>query len=378
MLGLAVLALRALAPESAAESTSHCLTSSVVRAKSRLKRGSVGRTLAPVTDAAETMRAAVYRTYGGPDVVRVESVPRPRPGPGEVLVRVHASTVSSGDARLRSLSMPRGFGLVARPAFGFFGPRKRVLGTELAGTVEAVGAGVTEYVGGERVVAFLGIGLGCHAEYRTVRVAGCLAPLPDTLSFEQGAALAFGGTTALHFLRNAARLKPGERVLVVGASGAVGSAAVQLARHLGAVVTGVTSTVNVARVRELGAERVVDYTQVAPFGGGETYDVIFESVGSAAYVDCRGALADGGRLVLCAGSLPQLLSSAWRRLGTSHRLHAGGAPERPEDLRTLVSLAGAGHYAPLVDRVYPLDRIAEAHAHVDSGRKRGSVVVTML
>jgi len=307
----------------------------------------------------------------------VETVPRPRPGPGEVLVRVHASTVSSGDVRVRSLSVPRGFGVFARPAFGFLGPRKPVLGSELAGVVEAVGDGVSTFAVGDRVVAFPGTGLGCHAEVRTVLVTGCLVHLPDAISFEQGAALAFGGTTALHFLRDAAKTRPGEKVLVIGASGAVGSAAVQLAKHLGAVVTGVTSTANVDRVRALGADRVVDYTKAQPLGGGETYDVIFESVGGVAYAACRPALAAGGRLVLCAGSVPQILGSLLRTIGTSHRVLAGGAPERPADLATLVALAGAGRYAPPIDQTFPLERIAEAHAYVDTGRKRGSVVVTM-
>jgi NADPH:quinone reductase-like Zn-dependent oxidoreductase len=294
-----------------------------------------------------------------------------------VLVRVHASTVSSGDMRVRSLFVPRGFGLFVRPALGFFGPRKPVLGTELAGVVTALGTGVTTFAVGDRVVAFPGTGLGCHAEYRAVQVTSCLAHLPDSIPFEQGAALAFGGMTALHFLRDAAKTRPGEKVLVIGASGAVGSAAVQLAKHLGAVVTGVTSTANVDRVRALGADHVIDYTKTQPLGGGETYDVIFESVGGAAYTECRSVLAAGGRLVLCAGSLPQIVGSLVRTIGTSHRVLAGTAPERPADLATLVALAVAGRYAPPIDRTFPLERITEAHAYVDTGRKRGSVVVTM-
>lgn len=329
-----------------------------------------------MTPSSETMRAAVYRRYGGPEVVHVETVPRPRPKPGEVLVRVHASTVSSGDARVRSLRVPAGFGLLSRAALGVFGPRKPVLGTELAGEVAALGDGVTDYAVGDRVVAYPGVGLGCHAEYRAVPVAGCIARLPDSISFEQGASLGFGGTAALHFLRDAAKLQAGERVLVIGASGAVGGAAVQLAKHFGASVTGVTSTANVERVRGLGAERVVDYAR-EPLFGSDRYDVIFEAVGVHAYADCRVGLAEGGRLVLCAGSVPQILGSLVRTIGTTHRVLAGGAPERPADLALLVSLAEAGRYMPPIDRTYPLDRIAEAHAYVDTGRKRGSVVVTM-
>ncbi|MCC6159228.1 MAG: NAD(P)-dependent alcohol dehydrogenase [Deltaproteobacteria bacterium] len=323
------------------------------------------------------MRAAVYRRYGGPEVVSVEIVPRPRPGPGEVLLRVHASTVSSGDARVRSLRVPTGFGLLSRAALGFFGPRKPVLGTELAGEVVALGDGVTDYALGERVAAYPGVALGCHAEYRTMPVKGNIARLPDSISFEQGAALAFGGTAALHFLRDAAKLQSGERVLVIGASGAVGAAAVQLAKHFGASVTGVTSTANVELVRGLGADRVVDYAREPLFGAGDAYDVIFEAVGVHAYAECRAGLANGGRLILCAGSVPQILGSLVRTIGTTHRVLAGGAPERPADLALLVSLAEAGRYAPPIDRTYPLERITEAHAYVDTGRKRGNVVVTM-
>lgn len=323
------------------------------------------------------MRAAVYRQYGPPSVVHIEDVARPEPQANEVLIRIRASTVSSGDARARSLKVPAGFGLFARPVFGLFKPRRMILGTELAGEIAAVGSGVTRFKVGDRVFAFPGFGMGCHAEYRTMPEEGCLQPVPAGLSFEEAAALSFGGTTALYYLRDLAKLQRGEQVLIIGASGAVGSAAVQIARHLGARVTGVTSSANLERVRGLGAERVIDYTAGDYLRSGERYDVILDTVGSTGYSDCQPALKSEGRLLLVAASLPQILGAGWVSLTSRHRVIAGNARESVEDLRYLKELAEAGHYRPLIDRRYPLEQIVDAHAHVDTGRKRGSVVIIM-
>lgn len=323
------------------------------------------------------MKAAVYRQYGPPEVVRVEEVPRPIPRANEILVKVRASTVASADARVRSLRVPAGFGIFARPAFGFFGPRQPILGTELAGEVEAVGSAVRRYAVGDAVFAFLGVSMGAHAEYRAVPEEGCVALLPEGFSFEEAAALSFGGTTALTHLRDGAKVAPGERVLVVGASGAVGSAAVQIAKHLGAVVTGVTSTANVDRVRALGADHVIDYTRGGYLDGSTTYDVIYDTVGVHDHAACKAALTERGRLILAAASLPQILAGVWASMTTKHKVIAGPARENAEDVRFLRDAALQGKIRPLIDETFPLDRIVEAHARVDSGRKRGSVVVTM-
>jgi NADPH:quinone reductase-like Zn-dependent oxidoreductase len=323
------------------------------------------------------MKAAVYRKYGPPSVVHIEDVPRPEPKENEVLVKIRASTVSSGDSRVRSLRVPAGFGPFARPVFGFFKPRKMILGTELAGEVAAVGSRVTKFKVGDRVFAFPGFDMGCHAEYRTMPEEGRIQLMPPGLSFEEAAAISFGGTTALYYLRDLAKLQRGEQVLIIGASGAVGSAAVQLAKHLGAQVTGVTSGANLERVRELGAERVIDYTAGDYLHSGEKYDVIFDTVGSTGYSDCKPALKSDGRLLLCAASLPQILGAGWVSLTSEHRVIAGNTQERVEDLRYLKELVEAGHYRPLIDRRYPLEQIVDAHAHVDTGRKRGSVIIVM-
>lgn len=323
------------------------------------------------------MKAAIYRTYGPPSVVRVEDVPTPQPKDHEVLIRISASTVSSADWRVRSLELPRGFGLFARPVFGLFGPRQPILGTELAGTIEAVGRAVTRFQAGEAVFAFPGSALGCHAEYRTMPEDGRIARMPAGLTFDEAAALSFGGTTALYYLRDMAQVRAGDEVLIVGASGAVGSAAVQLARHFGARVTGVTSTANLECVTALGAERVLDYTKDAFRLGTATWDIIVDTVGATDFVACAPVLKDGGRLALVAATLPQVLGSIRRRRPDGKRVLTGAVKERVEDLLVLQVLAAEGHFKPLIDRRYPLNEIAAAHAYVDTGRKRGSVVITV-
>lgn len=323
------------------------------------------------------MKAAVYRRYGPPDVVQVEDLPTPVPGDREVLIRVHASTVSSGDWRVRSLKVPRGFGLLARPVFGLFEPRRPVLGTELSGVIEAVGSAVQRFKVGDEVFAFPGFDLGGHAEYRTMPEDGRVVHRPEGLRHEEAAALSFGGTTALHFLRDLGKVQPGEEVLIVGASGAVGSAAVQIARHFGAKVTGVTSTANVELVQALGADRVIDYTTTDFLSGARRYDAVFDTVGSTTIAAARDTLKPTGRLLLCAADLPQMLEAGWVSLRGGRKVLTGNTPERVEDLRWLAELAAAGRYRPLIDRSFPLERIAEAHAYVETGRKRGSVVITM-
>ncbi|HUF12145.1 MAG TPA: NAD(P)-dependent alcohol dehydrogenase [Longimicrobiales bacterium] len=323
------------------------------------------------------MKAAIYERYGPPEVVEVRDVPKPQPGAGEVLIRVHATTVTTADWRARSLEMPAGFGTLGRLVFGVRGPRKQILGSEVAGVVEAVGEGVTRSRVGDEVFAFDGYGMGGHAEYKRMRETGPIARKPANLSFEEAAALSFGGTTALHFLRKA-KLQSGERVLVNGASGGVGTAVVQIARHLGADVTAVCSAANADLVRSLGAQRVIDYTTQDFAASGESWDVIVDTVGTAPYARSRRALREGGRLLLVLAPLSGLLGALWVSMTTRHKVIAGPAPERPEDLRALAEMAEQGAYRPFIDRTFRLDQIVDAHRLVDSGRKRGNVVVTVL
>jgi len=323
------------------------------------------------------MKAAVYRQYGPPSVVGVEEVPKPEPSDHEVLVKVRASTVNSADARLRSLRLPRGFGLLARPVLGFLGPRKKILGTEIAGEIVVIGKAVTKFKVGDRVFAFPGIAMGGHAEYRVVPEDGCILTMPANTSFEAAAAISFGGTTALHFLRGLAKLQRGEAILIVGGSGTVGSAAVQLAKYFGAQVTAVTSTANIDCVRRLGADHVIDYTKTDYLRSGTQYDVILDTVGNEGHDAYRQSLTGNGRLLLCAADVPQMLGAVKALLIGKQRVFVGTAPERVEDLKFLRELVASGQFKPLIDQCFPLEGIAAAHGRVDSGRKRGSVVIVM-
>jgi NADPH:quinone reductase-like Zn-dependent oxidoreductase len=322
------------------------------------------------------MKAFVYRRYGGPDVVELAEVPKPVPRDDEVLVRIHATTVTSGDWRVRTLHVPAGLGLVARLAFGITRPRQPIMGTELAGTIESVGSKVTRFRVGDEVFGFPGGAMGCHAQYRTMPEDGRIAPKPANLSFEEAASLPFGASTSLHYLRKAA-LEPGDKVLVIGASGCVGSATVQLARHIGAEVTGVTSTRNLELVRSLGAHHVIDYTTDDFTAGGGAYDIAVDTVGGTPFACFKPVLKERGRVLAVAAGLPEMLASLWAPLAGSRRIIAGPAEERAGDLAQIAALAEAGALKPLIDRRYRFTQMPEAHAYVETGRKRGSVVVSV-
>jgi NADPH:quinone reductase-like Zn-dependent oxidoreductase len=322
------------------------------------------------------MRAIVCERYGPPDVLRLREMATPVPKDDEVLVRVRATTVTSADCRVRSMTVPLGFGLVSRLFFGVTKPRQPILGSEFAGEVAAVGRAVRNFSPGDPVFGMGGARMGCHAEYKCVPESGALAIRPYRLACEDAAAIPFGGTTALDFLRRAG-LETGERILVNGASGAVGTAAVQLARHFGADVTAVCSAPNHDLVRSLGASRVIDYTSEDFTRNGERYDVIVDTAGTAPYSRCKESLKERGRLLLVLAGLPDMLPIPWVSLTSGRRIIAGPATETAEDLRFLADLAQKGEFRPVIDRRYPFEQVAEAHAYVDTGRKRGNVVVTL-
>ncbi|MEX2570985.1 MAG: NAD(P)-dependent alcohol dehydrogenase [Gemmatimonadota bacterium] len=322
------------------------------------------------------MRAIVSTGYGSPDVLELREIEKPTPKDDEILIRVRATTVTTADWRARSLAMPPGFGPMGRLIFGISGPRQPILGTELAGEVESVGKDVTRFSPGDAVFAFRGAGMGCHVEYRTMPESGAVAHKPPNLSFEEAAALSFGGTTALSFFRRA-KIQPGERVLINGASGGVGTAAVQLAKHFGAHVTGVCSTDNVELVTSLGADRVIDYTREDFAADGATYDIIMDTVGTIPYARARASLTKDGRLLTVLGGLQELLRSPWISLSTSHRVIAGPAGGNAEDLRFLAARAEAGEFTPVIDRRYPFEEMPDAHRYVDLGHKKGNVAVLL-
>ncbi|MDP2785098.1 MAG: NAD(P)-dependent alcohol dehydrogenase [Sulfurimicrobium sp.] len=322
------------------------------------------------------MKAIVYERYGPPEVLQLKEVEKPTPKDNEVLIKTHATTVTSGDWRVRSLNVPAGFGLIMRLVFGVSRPKQPILGTELAGVVESVGKDVRKFKVGDQVFAFSDAAMGCHAEYKCMPEDGAVALKPPNLTYDEAAALSFGGTTALDFFRRG-KLQSGERVLVNGASGGVGTAAVQLAKHFGADVTGVCSTANVELVRSLGASHVIDYTKEDFTQNGETYDVIVDTVGTAPFSRSKASLKERGRLLMVLAGLPDMLQIPWVSMTSSKKVIAGPAAGRAEDLRFLAGLAEAGEFKPVIDRRYPFEQIAEAHSYVDTGRKKGNVIITL-
>lgn len=311
------------------------------------------------------MRAATIETYGPPEVVRVQDVADPRLRKGRVLVRVHAAAVTSADARIRGARFPRGFGPMARLAFGLRRPRRPVLGGVFSGVVEETGPGVTGVSVGDEVCGMTGAALGTHAELVAAR-ADRITPKPPGVSHADAAAVLFGGATALHLLRD--RVGPGQRVLVNGASGAIGTVAVQLARRAGAEVTGVCSAANADLVAELGAHHVIDHTSTPLETVPDRYDVVLDTVGNVSTALGRSLLLPGGTLLLAVADLAQTL-------GARGQVVAGMSPERPEDFATLLGLVASGDLRVVIDRTLALDEVVEAHRVVDSGRKVGNIVL---
>lgn len=323
------------------------------------------------------MKAIVYERYGPPEVLQLKEVEKPTPKENEVLIKIHATTVTSADCRLRSLNLPSGFGLISRLVFGITKPRRPILGTEFAGEIESIGKSVSKFKVGDQVFAISGLGMGAHAEYKCISEDGAIAFKPPHLTYDEAAAISFGGTTALDFFRRG-KLASGEKVLINGASGSVGTAALQLAKHFGAEVTGVCSAANMDLVRSLGATHVIDYTREDFTRNGETYDLIVDTAGTAPFSRSKGSLKKGGRLLLVLAGLPDMLPIPWVSLTSSKKIIAGPATERAEDLRFLAELAQAGEFRAVIDRRYSFEQMAEAHRYVETGRKKGSVVITLV
>ncbi len=315
------------------------------------------------------MRVASYRRYGGPEVVEIVERPTPEPAPGEILVRVAAASVGASDSAGR-LGKPR----FARLFFGPFRPHNEVLGSDYVGEIVALGEGVTTFAVGARVYGATTTALGGHAEYVVVPADGAVTTLAAAVSDEQAVALTDGAFTALPFLRDAGRLRAGQRVLVNGASGAVGAAGVQLAKHLGAHVTAVTSTPNAELVRGLGADEVIDYLVNDFTRSEQRWDIVFDAVGKSSFGRARRVLTPSGIYLTTVPGFVMVQSLFTKRAAIAFAGLRKPADVLP-DLVELATLAAAGSITPLVDGSYPLERIREAHARVDSGHKRGTVVV---
>lgn len=323
------------------------------------------------------MKAIVCTGYGPPEVLQMQDVEKPRPADNEVLVKVHATTVSMGDHRIRSFTVPSAVWLPARMALGLTRPRRNILGIELAGEVEAVGEHVQRFRKGDRVFAATLRGFGAYAQYRCISEDGPVAPKPRNLTYEEAAAVPIGARTALHYLRKA-NVRSGQDVLIYGASGSVGTYAVQMAKHFGANVTAVCSTANVELTRSLGADAVIDYTADDFATRPDRYDVVFDTVGKASFGDCMRVLKSGGSYLNCTPVLPSIQVMR-AKLSGAHKLILGEAPpETAEALDFIRELLEAGKIRVVVDRKYKFDEIVEAHRYVDQGRKKGNVVISIV
>lgn len=319
------------------------------------------------------MKAIAWTKYGAPDVLKVIEIEKPKPKNYEVLIKIHSSTVTAGDVRLRSSNFPVGFWLPSRLVFGFFKPRKIIPGMDFSGEIETVGRDVTLFNVGDKVYGTAGIRLGANAEYICLPEKSALVEKPNNVTHQGAVAIPFGGLTAIHFLKNEANIQKGQKILINGASGAVGTASIQLAKHLGAEVTGICSTANIELVKSLGANQVVDYTKEDIIKTDEVYDVILDAVGNLPLHRCKHLIKQHGKLISINAGLLTNLSALFRR-----NLISGVAGESKEDLEYLRELVESGNMKPVIDKVYTLQETAEAHRYVDKGHKKGNVVISMV
>jgi len=334
-----------------------------VLAKARIKQ-----------NKGEKVKAVAWTKYGQPtDALKIIETDKPSPQKNEVLIKVHSSTVTAGDARLRGFNIPAGFRLLTRLAFGVFKPRKTIPGMDFSGEVEAIGKDVTLFNVGDRVFGTAGMHFGAHAEYLCLPEKAAFIKKPDGINHSDAVALIFGGQTAIHFLKEKARLSRGQNILINGASGAVGTASIQLAKYLGAEVTAVCSTANIELVKSLGADKTIDYTQEPIEKREQRYDFILDTVGNLSRSRCGKLLKKQGTLIAINSGMLTNLSAIFNK-----QLISGVAGESKESIEFLKNLARNGDIKAVIDRMYPLEDIVEAHKYVDAGHKKGNVVISVV
>jgi NADPH:quinone reductase-like Zn-dependent oxidoreductase len=326
------------------------------------------------------MKAIMWTKYGSPDVLQLKEIAKPTPKANEVLIKIHATTVTAGDCEARNLKMPILIRLPMRMYVGLRKPKRiTILGQELAGEIEAIGKDVKRFRVGDQVFGTTGLGFGAYAEYICLpekSAMGVLATKPANMTYEEAAAVPTGGLEALHFIRKA-NLQRGEKVLIIGAGGSIGTFAVQLARYFGAEVTGVDSTSKLEMLRSIGADHVIDYTQEDFTRNSETYDVIFDVPGKSSFSGSIGSLKPNGRYLLANPGLLQMLRGTLMSMRSSKKVIFGAASQKIEDLIFLKPLIESGKIKSVIDRCYPLEEIAEAHRYVDTGQKQGNVAITL-
>lgn len=330
------------------------------------------------------MKAIVYEHYGSPDVLKLQEVSKPAPKDNEILIRIHAVSVNVGDLWARNFkaitpskfSMPLPFWLPSRLYFGWTKPKINILGSEFAGKIESVGRDVKRFKKGDPVFGYRGQSMGANAEYLCVPENGMVEIKPTNMSYEEAATVPYGALTALSLLRKA-NLQPGQKVLINGASGGIGSAAVQLAKYYGAEVTGVCGTPRLEFVRALGADKVIDYTNEDFTQNGETYDLIFDIPGKSSFSKCRNSLKPDGIYLLASFKMKQLFQMSWTSIASGRKVICALSSEKVEDLAYIRELAEAGKFQAIIDRHFPLEQTAEAHAYIENGYKNGNVVISV-
>ncbi|NHJ20918.1 MAG: NAD(P)-dependent alcohol dehydrogenase [Candidatus Lokiarchaeota archaeon] len=317
------------------------------------------------------MKAAVYSKYGPPEVLQIKEVEKPVPKDNDVMIRVHATTVTLYDCWGRACTGPPGFGLLVRLSSGFSRPKKQILGTEFAGEIESIGKNVNLFKKGDKVFGFTGENLGANAEYVCIPEDGAVALKPSNIAYEEAAAIPYGGLTSLYFLRKG-NIQSGQNVLIFGASGGLGTYAVQLAKYFGAEVTGVCSTPKLELVKSLGADKVIDYTKENFTKNGEKYDLIFDTIGKSPFLASKRSLKEEGFYVFATFGLGRAFRIAFNKNAISGLLE-----ERSEDLIFLKELIEGGKIRAVIDKRFSLEQIAKAHKYVESGQKKGQVVITL-
>ena len=315
------------------------------------------------------MKAAIYTQYGSPEVLQIKEVTEPTPKHNEIILRVKATAVNSGDWRLRKADP-----FAVRFIFGLIRPKINILGSVFSGEVASVGEDVKHFKVGDAVFGHTDMSLGAYAEYICLPEAGSLALKPVNISHKEAAVIPFGGVTALHFIKKAT-IQPGQKVLIVGASGAVGSAAIQLAKSFGATVTGVCSTSNIDWVKSIGADKVIDYTKEDFTQNDEIYDLIFDAVNTTSVARTLKSLTKNGIMILSAAGMSEMLQGLWFSMTSNRKVMTGVISHEAADIILLKELIEAGKYKPIIDRTYPLEQIAEAHAYVEKGHKKGNVAI---
>jgi NADPH:quinone reductase-like Zn-dependent oxidoreductase len=330
------------------------------------------------------MKAIICTKFGPPDVLQLKEVKKPEPKDNEMRVRIYATSVNYGDLVARNFkdisphefNMPFLLWILAKLSFGLRTPNVKILGSEFAGEIESVGKEVKSFKQGDKVFGYLGQNMGAYAEYVCMPEGSVLAIKPVNMTYEEAAVVPYGAIMALNLLKKG-NLQPGQKVLINGASGGIGSAAVQLARYFGAEVTGVCGTPRLEFVKSLGAHKVIDYNKEDFTQNGETYDLIFDILGKSSFSRCQNSLKQNGRYLLASFKMKQLFQMLWTSMSGSKKVICAIAPGSVEDLNSVKELIETGKIKAIIDRRYPMEQAAEAHSYVEKGFKKGNVVITM-